>query len=152
MALVHWNPFRELSAFDTPFTRVIRHVTPGTDEVPREWNWMPAVDVYETDDHALVVSAELPGIESKDVSVALDNGVLTITGERKVDGEVDPERWHRSERAYGTFRRVVHAAAHCGCQSGHCGTQGRYVAGAAAVAGGGQAAPHHRHGGLGPAS
>jgi HSP20 family protein len=105
MALVHWNPFTELSAFDTPFTRVIRHVTPGTDEAPREWNWVPAVDVYETDDHALVVTAELPGIDSKDVSVALDNGVLTITGERKVDGEVDRERWHRSERAYGAFRR-----------------------------------------------
>ena len=105
MALVQWNPFRELSAFDTPFTRVMRQVVPHTDEGPREWSWAPAVDVYETDDHALVVSAELPGIDSKDVSVALDNGELTITGERKVDGEVDPERWHRSERAYGTFRR-----------------------------------------------
>lgn len=105
MALVHWNPIRELSAFDTPFRRIIRHVTPTTDEAPREWNWVPAVDVYETDDHALVVTAELPGIDSKDVGVALDNGVLTITGERKVDGDVDPERWHRSERAYGAFRR-----------------------------------------------
>jgi HSP20 family protein len=76
-----------------------------TDEVPRESSWVPAVDVYETDDHALVVSAELPGIESKDVSVALENGVLTITGERKVDTEVERERWYRSERAYGTFRR-----------------------------------------------
>ena len=103
MALVHWNSFRELSAFDTPLTRVVRHVIPGTDEVPRDW--VPAVDVYETDDHALVVSAELPGIDSKDVSVALDNGVLTIAGERKVDTEVDRERWYRSERAYGTFRR-----------------------------------------------
>ena len=84
MALVHWNPFRELSAFDTPLTRVFRHVIPGTDEVPREWSWVPAVDVYEIDDHALVV---------------------TIAGERKVDTEVDRERWYRSERAYGTFRR-----------------------------------------------
>jgi len=103
MALVHWNPFRELSTFDTPVTRVFRHVVPGTDE-PREWSWVPAVDVYETD-QALVVSAELPGIYSKDVSVSLDNGVLTIAGERKVDAEVDRERWYRSERAYGTFRR-----------------------------------------------
>ncbi len=105
MSLVHWNPFRELSAFDTPYNRVFCHVIPVTDEVPRESSWVPAVDVYETDDHALVVSAELPGIESKDVSVALENGVLTITGERKVDTEVDRERWYRSERAYGTFRR-----------------------------------------------
>ena len=104
MSLVHWNPFQELSAFDTPFNRVFRHVVPRTDEVPRE-SWVPAVDVYETDDHALVVSAELPGVDSKDVSVALDNGVLTITGERKIDTDVDRERWYRSERAYGTFRR-----------------------------------------------
>jgi len=101
MSLMHWNPFQELSAFDTPF----RYVISGTDEVAGERSWVPAVDVYETDDHALVVSAELPGIESKDVSVALENGVLTITGERKVDTEVDRERWYRSERAYGTFRR-----------------------------------------------
>ena len=103
MALVHWNPFRELSTFDTPFTRVFGHVVPGADE-PREWSWVPAVDVYETD-QALVVSAELPGIASKDVSVSLENGVLTIAGERTVDTEVDRERWCRSERAYGTFRR-----------------------------------------------
>ena len=105
MSLVHWNPFQELSRFDTPFNRVLRHVTSGTDQVPSEWSWVPAVDVYETDDHALVVSAELPGIDRKDVSVALENGVLTIAGERKVDTEVDKGRWYRSERAYGTFRR-----------------------------------------------
>jgi len=64
MSLVHWNPFRELSAFDTPYNRVFCHIIPVTDEVPRESSWVPAVDVYETDDHALVVSAELPGIES----------------------------------------------------------------------------------------
>ena len=105
MSLIHWNPIRELSAFDTPFNRVFRHVIPGTDEVGRERSWVPAVDVYETDDHALVVSVELPGIDSKDLSVALENGVLTIEGERTIDTEVDRERWYRSERAYGAFRR-----------------------------------------------
>ena len=106
MALVHWNPFRELSAFDTPFNRAFRPVALPIDEgSPREWNWTPAVDVYETDDHALVISAELPGMDSKDVSVAIENGVLTISGERKLDPSVDRERWYRSERAYGKFRR-----------------------------------------------
>ena len=104
MAIVHWNPFRELSTFTTPFDRAFRQTSSGTDEVSRE-RWMPAVDVYETDDHALVVSAELPGMDSKDVTVALENGVLTIEGERKVDTEVDRGRWYRSERAYGKFRR-----------------------------------------------
>ena len=105
MSLVHWNPFRELSAYDIPLNRVFRQGVPGTDEVPREWSWLPAVDVYETDDHALVVSAELPGVNREDLSVALENGVLTIAGERKVDANIDRERWYRSERAYGTFRR-----------------------------------------------
>ena len=105
MSLVQWNPFQELSRVDTPFNRVFRHVISGADEVPSQWSWVPPVDVYETDDHALVVSAELPGIDRKDVSVALENGVLTIAGERKVDSAIDKGRWHRSERAYGTFRR-----------------------------------------------
>ena len=105
MSLVQWNPFQELSRVDTPFNRVFRHGISGADEVPSQWSWVPAVDVYETDDHALVVSAELPGIDRKDVSVALENGVLTIAGERKVDSAIDKGRWHRSERAYGTFRR-----------------------------------------------
>ena len=105
MSLVHWDPFLELSTFNTGFNRGFRHVTPGTDEVAGEWNWRPVADVYETDTNALVVSAELPGIDRKDVNVTLENGVLTIAGERKIDTDVDGGRWYRSERAYGTFRR-----------------------------------------------
>ena len=106
MSLIHWNPLRELSAFDTPLNRVFRQVVlPGTDEAPRESSWLPAVDVYETDDHALVVSAELPGVDRKDVTVSLENDVLTIAGDRKIDTEIDRERWYRSERTFGTFRR-----------------------------------------------
>ncbi len=99
------NPFRELFPFDTRFNPVFHHLSPAPDEGPREWSWMPAVDVYETDDHALVISAELPGMDRKDVSVSLEDGVLTISGERKMDTAVNRERWYRSERAYGTFRR-----------------------------------------------
>ena len=105
MSLMHWNPFRELSPFETPLSPAFRQVGPGIDEVPREWSWLPAVDVYETDDHALVVNAELAGIDGKDVTVTFENGVLTITGERKMDTDVDRGRWYRAERAYGTFRR-----------------------------------------------
>jgi HSP20 family protein len=105
MSLVHWNPFEELTAFDAPFNRLVRRVMPESDEVVRDRSWIPAVDVYETDDHALMISAELPGIDRKDVSVTFENGVLTIAGERKMDSEVDRKRLYRSERAYGTFRR-----------------------------------------------
>ena len=104
MSLVQWDPFRELSMFDTPFTRVLRQATPA-DEEAGPCSWLPVVDVYEADDHALVVTAEVPGIDRKDVSITLDDGVLTIAGERKIDSDVNRERWHRSERHYGSFRR-----------------------------------------------
>ena len=107
MSLVHWNPLRELSAFALPFERILgpESGTPG--EVPLEWNWTPPVDVYETDDHALVVSAELPGVDPTEVSVTLEDGVLIIAGERKIDSELDRgrTRFYRSERAYGSFSR-----------------------------------------------
>ena len=105
MSLTYWNPFREFSTFDTPLSLMFRHVVPESVGVGRDWNWRPAVDVYETDDHELVITAELPGVDRKDVSVALENGMLTIAGERKLDDAVDQQRWYRSERAHGTFRR-----------------------------------------------
>ena len=105
MALVRWDPFREFSMFDAPFNHMIQRATPTGDEVRLELSWLPTVDVYEADDHALVVAAELPGVDRKDVSVMLEDGVLTIAGERKIDSDVNPERWHRSERHYGSFRR-----------------------------------------------
>ena len=104
MSLVQWNPFRELSVFDSSMDRVLRHPVPSPDEVSA-WSWTPAVDVYETTDHDLVVSAELPGIDPSDVNVTLADGVLTITGERKVEDDGARGRWYRTERAYGTFRR-----------------------------------------------
>ena len=117
-------------------------------EVRREGSWQPAVDVYETDDHALVVSAELPGIDRKDVNTTLENGVLTIAGERKIDSNVDRGRWYRSERHYGMLQPVVHGAAHRGYRGGHRGIQGRNTASAAAAEGGCQAASHHCQGGV----
>lgn len=105
MSLVRWNPLSELGMFDTAFDRVFRH-TPRAGDASGQvgWNWMPAVDVYETDDHALVITAELPGVERDAVNVTLENGVLTIAGERKVD-QAEGSRLYRSERAHGAFRR-----------------------------------------------
>ena len=104
MSLVQWNPFRELGMLDTPFDRLVQSVPAGATG-PVAWSWMPAVDVYETDDHALVISAELPGVDRDAVNVTLENGVLTIAGERKLDEKAEAGRLYRSERAYGSFRR-----------------------------------------------
>ena len=66
----------------------------------------PAINVSESDD-ALEVSAELPGIEEKDVSVELDEGVLTIKGEKREEKEEKKKDYHLVERAYGSFRRSI---------------------------------------------
>jgi HSP20 family protein len=78
---------------------------PGTEE---DWalggSWAPAVDIFENEGN-LVLKAELPGIDLKDVDVRVENNVLTLRGERKFEAEVKREQYHRVERAYGTFSR-----------------------------------------------
>jgi HSP20 family protein len=66
--------------------------------------WMPVVDISE-DDREYVITAELPEVKKEDVRVTVENGVLTITGERKFEKEEKGKRWHRVERAYGSFAR-----------------------------------------------
>lgn len=66
--------------------------------------WAPAVDIYENDGE-LVVEAELPGLEKGDIKVNVEDGVLTLKGERKLSEETKEEDYHRVERAYGTFTR-----------------------------------------------
>ena len=106
MSYVQWNPFRELSVFRAPAGRAFRPVGSVTED-RAESSWAPAVDVYETEDHALVVSADLSGVDPKDVSVTLEDGTLTIAGERKFESAGDKGRVYRTERAYGSFRRSV---------------------------------------------
>jgi HSP20 family protein len=80
--------------------------TRGTGE--EDWalggSWAPAVDIYEQDGN-LVLKAELPGVDPKDVDVRVENNVLSLRGERKLDQEVKKESYHRVERSYGGFAR-----------------------------------------------
>ena len=66
--------------------------------------WMPPVDIRETEE-ALVVYAEVPGLDKGDIRITLENNLLTLSGERKFDTEVKENEWHRIERAYGSFSR-----------------------------------------------
>ena len=66
--------------------------------------WSPAVDITE-DEKSYVIKAELPEVKKEDVRVTLENGVLTLTGERKFEKEEKGRKYHRIERAYGTFSR-----------------------------------------------
>jgi HSP20 family protein len=67
--------------------------------------WTPAVDIFETDSHDLVLKAELPGITHDDIEVTVENSTLVLKGTKKLDTEVKDENYRRIERAYGTFHR-----------------------------------------------
>ena len=99
MNLVHWDPIRD-------FENLFRagSTLPGIRE--RASNWLPAIDVRESDD-AYRVDVELPAVAPEDVEVSCKDGLLTISGERKYQRKNDDERVHRSERLYGRFARSL---------------------------------------------
>jgi len=111
MAIVRWEPFRDLVSiqdrmnrlFDEAFRGVPRAGAPAEEEWA-QGSWAPAVDIYEQEG-SLVLKAELPGVDAKDFDVKVENNVLTLRGERKFDNEVQRDNYHRIERAYGTFSR-----------------------------------------------
>lgn len=103
MTLVRWDPFRELSS-PSSLNRLFDR-WPGWAEAPTTTSaWAPNVDIFESENE-LVVKAELPGIDAKDVELNVENNVLTISGERKLEFEDKKENYHRIERAYGAFSR-----------------------------------------------
>lgn len=101
-----WNPFRELddmqsrlfSFFGRPLLR-----TSGAEAFDNA-DWAPSVDVSE-DENEYLVKAELPEVKKEDVKVTVENGTLRITGERKFEKETKERKYHRIERAYGSFER-----------------------------------------------
>jgi len=67
--------------------------------------WVPPVDIYQNGDHEVVIKAELPDMSREDIDITVDNGTLTIRGEKKLTQDVKEEQFHRIERRYGTFSR-----------------------------------------------
>lgn len=109
MAIVRWEPFRDLLAIQDRMNRIFDESfrgmnRPGEDDWALGGTWAPLVDIYEREGN-IELKAELPGIDPKDVDVRVENNVLTLRGERKVDREVKRESYHRVERAYGSFSR-----------------------------------------------
>jgi HSP20 family protein len=100
MTLVRWSPARELASMEIDRLNNMLNDFYGTGRA-----WMPAVDIFETNDREYVVKAELPDVKREDISVTFENGVLTLTGERKSEFEQGDGTFHRSERAYGRFSR-----------------------------------------------
>ena len=75
------------------------------DDLMTRGAWVPPVDIYETGNHELVLKAELPEVPREDIALRVENNTLTISGQRKLDGEVKEEQYHRIERTYGSFSR-----------------------------------------------
>ncbi len=92
----------EVRFFDDRFDRLIERAFGRERQAP----WMPAMDVYETDDK-LVVSVELPGMSAEDVEVQVEDSTLTVSGKRGFSSEVNEQHYHRVERRYGQFSRAV---------------------------------------------
>ncbi len=102
MALVRWNPARELASVEIDQLHNMFGSLFG-EAVNR--GWVPPVDIYETPEHEVVIKAELPAMRREDIAVTFEDNVLTLKGERKADADVARERYQRLERFSGTFSR-----------------------------------------------
>ena len=109
MTIVRWEPLRELSSLQGEMNRLFNTVfdqpgSGGNGGTLRRW--MPAMDLVETDDH-FVLRADLPGLTEDDIKIELEDGTLTVSGERKSEHETRKEGYHRVERAFGSFSRSL---------------------------------------------
>ena len=107
MAVVRWDPFRDLNMLQDRMNRLFDDAghTWRTDEPAATTAWSPAVDIFETEGE-IVVKAEVPGMDRKDITLNLENNVLTLKGERRFVKETKEDNYHRIERSYGGFSRT----------------------------------------------
>ena len=107
MAIVRWDPFRELNAVQERVNRLFGDVyRAADDDVMRRGAWAPPVDIYDSGNHELVIKAELPDMSKDDIEITVENNTLTLRGEKKMDSAMKDECCHRIERTYGTFSRT----------------------------------------------
>lgn len=104
MAIVRWDPWREIEDMFDRYTRAGGIPRGGGQELARTGDWTPRVDIVETD-KAFIIKAEVPEVKKEDVKVTVDNGILTVSGERKQEKEESGKTFHRIERSYGEFTR-----------------------------------------------
>src|SRR3954469_18539302 len=101
MALIRWEPAREINSLQSEMNRLFNTFfdTPTSANGGGLRRWVPAMDLVETEDH-FVLRADLPGLSEDDVSIELEDTVLTLSGERKTESEDREEGYYRVERAY----------------------------------------------------
>ena len=106
MAIVRWDPFRDLISIQDRMNRLFEQTLARTreEEGIAASTWMPAVDIYETPDQ-VVMKAELPGLTREDIEINVRDNTLSLRGQRKFEKDVKEENYLRIERAYGSFQR-----------------------------------------------
>ena len=103
--ITRWEPFRGLSTLQDQMNRLFEGpMFRGRSDESALTTWAPAVDIYETE-NALVVKADLPDVNEKDLDIQVENNILTIRGERNFERDVKEDNYLRVERAYGSFSR-----------------------------------------------
>jgi HSP20 family protein len=105
MPIVKVDPLRELAAMQDRMARLFGDVYLRDEDTGFRGSWNPAVDIFETENHDLVLKAELPGMTREDIEVTVENGTLVLKGQKKFDTEVKEEHYRRIERSYGQFFR-----------------------------------------------
>ena len=105
MAIVKVDPFREISAMQDRMARLFGDAYLRDEDTAFRGSWAPAVDIFETEHHDLVIKAEVPGMTREDIEVTVENSTLVLKGTKKFDADVKEENYRRIERTYGTFNR-----------------------------------------------
>jgi HSP20 family protein len=104
MALTRWDPIRDLLTLQNSIQSALAEAPTGTRADDSYGTWMPPVDIFERGDD-LVIRAELPGVERKDMEIHVENNTLTLRGERRRDVEIENGKAYRVERVFGGFMR-----------------------------------------------
>jgi HSP20 family protein len=102
--IARWEPFRGVTALQDQINRLFNDNFERAGEESNLTAWAPSVDIYETEQE-LVVKADLPDVDPKDLDIRVENNILTIRGERKFEKKVNEENYLRVERSYGAFAR-----------------------------------------------
>ena len=104
MSITRWDPFRNLSTLQDQVNRLFETNFPARSDNSALTTWAPAVDIYETENE-LVIKADLPEMDEKELDVRVENNMLTLRGERKFEQKVKEDNYLRIERTYGSFSR-----------------------------------------------
>lgn len=107
--ITRWDPFNELTSLQDRFNQLLtqpffRGFGPSAEQSLTAANFIPPVNIFE-DEQTINIEAEVPGVQEKELDISLENNVLTISGERKMENEEKKENFHRIERSYGRFTR-----------------------------------------------